>query len=151
MRKIIFTSALFIFYSCKKYEPHTKQKNQTNHMEATVTYTSGNLITLNETGDHVTLGSSSYGNSYSIVTNNQNQRVSIYTLGEPRCYFYPNYNGSISPTEEIYYVNDSIPGDTVNYTISNDIHKEANFNFTCIKAPGDTVRVAGSFKGEFVD
>ena len=49
MKKIFFASAIFIFCSCGKDDPGIKPKNQTNHIEATFTYPSGDVVMLNET------------------------------------------------------------------------------------------------------
>ena len=146
MEKIFFALVIFILCSCGKDDPGVKPKNQTNHMEATVTYPSGTVVTLNETGNNVTLAKDFLGGYFATILTNQNQRVSISDLYGFECSFYPIYDaGGTQPGYNSY----ALAGDTIIYTLINDTHREGNFKFTCIKGLGDTVKVAGSFKGEF--
>ncbi|MEO8769483.1 MAG: hypothetical protein ABI402_05345 [Ferruginibacter sp.] len=153
MKKVLFISTLFIFYSCGKNDYSIKQKNQGNHMEATILLASGTTITINETGENVTL-TKGVGSFFAFVTNNQSQQVSVNTadndyngLVECTGNYYPNY----ASTPQITYENNNyaIPGDTIIYTNISGNYREGSFHLTCINPPADTVKMMGSFKGEF--
>lgn len=151
----------FFLYSCNKNSEPAHSNN--NFLNATVSLSSGNTITINATGSKVKFSKDVFGDAFIGGLNSDNAEVNIIfqTLRSPGTYsLYCEYRVDAKSTPNLIYANTYAPNQpngsltyqgTVTIIASTPSHIEGTFSAICKTSMNatDSAMVTGSFKGDY--
>lgn len=155
--QFIIHNLILIIVLCSCHKDHDTKTYPVNHLEATISFNSGNTVQVNETGEKVRYNHGLLVAADSIsAIDSQNRVVSFYTVRyndifwQYEGFYYTNY---LAANDSLYNAHFDTNNGQVAYTYTDGTYHEGTFNFTCIYpgATPDTVRVIGSFKVNFIE
>src|SRR5262245_27850606 len=138
--------------SCKKKTDESL--NNTNEVRATIIRAAGNTTLFNSTGSKVRMGATYYGVAEEInAKNGTNDDLVLTIAGHIQVagtydYLCQYYQSSI-PAQPVYKNSGGNPG-SVTFTSYSDNYWEGYFFAVCRAPNGDSVIVAGTFKGNHI-